>query len=175
MSPELSRPHQAESPGPSARDITITATDGECAALAERFGLPAIGLLACHFRLVASPGGFVAATGDLTARITQVCVVTLEEFESPVNERFVIDFVPAEMLTDDIDPEAIDEIPYENGVIDLGEAAAEQLALCLDPYPHAPGVGGGVGVAIEPLEDSNEDAAEASHPFAALAARKLIS
>jgi uncharacterized metal-binding protein YceD (DUF177 family) len=172
VTPELYRPHQADAPGASSRDITITATDGECAALARRFGLPAIASLACHFRLVAGPGGLLSATGDLTAQITQVCVVTLDPFESLVTEHFGVRFVPVALLIDDIDPEAIDEIPYENGMIDLGEAAAEQLALCLDPYPHAPGVDEGDGVGLEPF---GEDAADASHPFAALAARTRIS
>ena len=34
----------------------------------------------------------------------------------------------------------IDEIPYQVGKIDLGEAAAEQLGLVLDPYPRMDGV-----------------------------------
>ena len=44
------------------------------------------------------------------------------------------------------------------GTIDLGEAAAEQLALALDPYPRAPG-------AVLEMEEEPEAA-----PFAALAA-----
>ena len=40
---------------------------------------------------------------------------------------------------EDDDPEAPDDIPYGGGSIDLGEAAAEQLALALDPYPRRPG------------------------------------
>jgi hypothetical protein len=165
---EFYRPHPADAAGATTRDISVAANQAECAALARRFGLPAIGSLACHFRLVAGPGGWVAGTGDLTALITQVCVVTLDEFDSLLQERFVVAFVPTDLLTDEIDPEAIDEIPYDNGVIDLGEAAAEQLALCLDPYPHAAG-------ASLPPADSTGDAAEAAHPFAALAARKRLS
>ena len=61
--------------------------------------------------------------------------------------------------SDDADPEALDEIPYADGMLDLGEAAAEQLALALDPYPRAP------GAALPEIADE----AEAHRPFAALA------
>jgi hypothetical protein len=53
-----------------------------------------------------------------------------------------------------------DEIPSENGVVDLGEAVAEQLALALDPYPRAPGAA---------MPEETDDAAAERHPMAALA------
>ena len=59
--------------------------------------------------------------------------------------------------TDVTDPESVDEIAFVDGTLDLGEAAAEQLALALDPYPRAPD-------AVMP-DISDEQAA---HPFAAL-------
>ncbi len=90
--------------------------------------------------------------------MVQVCVVTLDEFAQPVQERFTVLFVPAGTETEDDDPEAPDQIPYE-GVIDLGEAAAEQLALALDPYPRRPDA--------PELADEHGDA---GGPFAALAA-----
>ena len=43
------------------------------------------------------------------------------------------------MESDELDLEAEDEIPYEGTSIDLGEAASEQLALALDPFPRKPG------------------------------------
>ena len=49
--------------------------------------------------------------------------------------------VPAGQESDDADPEAPDEIGYADGMLDLGEAAAEQLALALDPYPRSAGRG----------------------------------
>ena len=42
--------------------------------------------------------------------------------------------VPDGAESDDADPETLDEIPYVDGTLDLGEAAAEQLALALDPF-----------------------------------------
>jgi uncharacterized metal-binding protein YceD (DUF177 family) len=80
----------------------------------------------------------VVATGRLEASVVQTCVVSLEDFESPVAEDFVVHFVPEGTESDDPDPESVDEIPYGGDTIDLGEAAAEQLALSLDPYPRRP-------------------------------------
>ena len=77
--------------------------------------------------------------GRLRVVLTQTCVVSLDEFDSEATEDFRVHFVPAGAEDDGTEPDAIDQIPYEAGVIDLGEAAAEQLALTLDPYPHRPG------------------------------------
>ena len=68
-------------------------------------------------------------------------MVSAEEFPATVTEAFTVRFVPAGTEDDDPDPESVDEIPYAGGRLDLGEAAAEQLALALDPFPHKPGVG----------------------------------
>jgi uncharacterized metal-binding protein YceD (DUF177 family) len=94
--------------------------------------------------------------------VVQVCVISLDEFESEVVERFVVRFVPEGTESDEIDPdEDVDEIPYAGGVIDLGEAAAEQLGLALDPYPRKPGA---------TLPESA--AGEPGNPFASLARPK---
>jgi hypothetical protein len=74
-----------------------------------------------------------------------------------VEERFSVRCVPAGEETDDTDPETLDEIGYQDGMLDLGEAAAEQLALALDPYPRAPD-------AVLPEIDDTGDA----RPFSAL-------
>ncbi len=137
--PEFHRPLPAERVGEQPYLIEITAEPAECAALAERMQIPAVLAFSCRFRLVAGQGGSIAAEGVLRARVTQTCVVSLELFDSDVADDFRVRFVPAGRETDDEDPEADDELPYAGSVIDLGEAAAEQLALTLDPYPRAPG------------------------------------
>ena len=71
--------------------------------------------------------------------VVRTCVVSLDDFETTLEEDFRVRFVPAGTETDNPDPEAEDEIPFAGTVIDLGEAAAEQLALSLDPYPRKPG------------------------------------
>lgn len=161
--PELHRPINPDRIGPSGLNITVDASPEECAALAERMHLPAIHSLHCEFRLTDEGRGHFAARGHLRARITQTCVITLEEFDTEIDEAFQIRFVPAGEETAVIDPEDDDDLPYEGNSIDLGEAAAEQLALTLDPYPRSPGA-----------ELPTEAQDDAPNPFAALAAlRKL--
>ncbi len=122
--------------------MRVVATPAECAALADRFGLPAIASLACRFRFTPAARGAVRAEGTLAAVVSQVCVVTGEVFEAPVSERFVVCFVPAGTENPDPALDDDDEIPCTDDTMDLGEAAAVQLALALDPYPRAPGIPG---------------------------------
>ncbi|GBQ36474.1 DUF177 domain-containing protein [Gluconacetobacter azotocaptans] len=166
----------------SGKDMTIEANRDECAALAVRLGLPAIRALSCRYRLTPGRQGEVLAEGWLTARVEQVCVITTDPFEDAMTEEFAARFVPAERFRadEDLDPEAMDEIPYERDMIDLGELAAEELSLILDPYPRRPGsvLPEGVGQVDAPppapedggAEDGGED--RTRRPFAALAALK---
>jgi hypothetical protein len=88
----------------------------------------------------------------------QTCVISLEDFSATVEERFTIRCVPEGDESDSDDPASFDEITYSDATLDLGEAAAEQLALALDPYPHAP------GAVLLDLPDDAE-----AQPFAGLA------
>ncbi len=139
MSVEFSRPLAAERIGVAPFETRVEASADECRALAVRMQLPAVLALSCAFVLRREPGGGIHAEGGLRARVVQTCVVTLDDFEAEVLEPFAIRFVPAGDEAEDIDPEAEDEVPYVGGTIDLGEAAAEQLALALEPYPRQPG------------------------------------
>jgi hypothetical protein len=84
--------------------------------------------------------------------------VSLDAFDADIAEIFSVRFVPAGTESDDLDLDAQDEIGYEGGLLDLGEAASEQLALALDPFPRKPGA-----------ELSPDATAEGSGAFAALA------
>ena len=106
----------------------VEASAAECRALAQRLQLPAVAALTCRFRLSQPVAGQVAAEAELRAEVTQLCVVSLEPFEAVVGERFTLRFVPEGAEEDDIDPESPDEVGYAGDAIDLGEAAAEQLA-----------------------------------------------
>lgn len=139
MSPEFSRPLPITRIGPTGLDTTIEANPSERARLATRLKLPGIGTLSCRFRLFPGPRNSILAECWLTALITQICVVSLDEFEGAVTDHVMVRFVPAGIESTEIDPESPDEIPFTNGTIDLGEAAAEQLALALDPWPRKPG------------------------------------
>jgi uncharacterized metal-binding protein YceD (DUF177 family) len=157
MTPELHRPLSLDRIGPHGLDFTVEAGSAECSALAARMDLPAVLALSCVFHLIRERHDTVLARGVLRARVTQTCVISLEDFDASVEEIFQVRFVPSGEESDDIDPEADDEIPFEGNQVDLGEAAAEQLALALDPYPRMP------GVELPAAEDDSDP-----HPFAAL-------
>ena len=139
MIPELSRPVLAERIGAAPSAIRVEANAEECRALAARMRIPAVLGLSCDFQLRREGAETIHAEGSLSARVVQACVVTLDEFEAEVTEAFTVRFVPEGAESPEIDPEAEDEIPYRGRTIDLGEAASEQLALALDPYPRRPG------------------------------------
>jgi hypothetical protein len=139
VTPELHRPVAPDRVGGAGLHCTVEATADECAALAQRMNLPAVLSLSCRFHLEREPGGTLMARGHLVARVVQTCVLSLDDFIATVEERFEVRCVAAGTESDDPDPEAQDEFIYAEGVIDLGEAATEQFALALDPYPRAPG------------------------------------
>jgi uncharacterized metal-binding protein YceD (DUF177 family) len=145
---------------PRGQDVRVEATAEECAALARDFGLPAIRSLSGEYHLKTSAKG-INVTGVVKASITQICVTTLEPFDSAVEEEVEVDFaepsgMPAEPPTDINEYEPPDEIV--NGQIDLGALTAEFLALGLDPYPRKPGVD----------FDYRDPSDEKDSPFAAL-------
>lgn len=184
-SPEFSRRIPFNRLG-SGLEETIEASPAECRALAARFGIPAIEALTCRFRLTPSENRSVLAEGHLSARVTQVCVITSEPFDDVLAEAFFLKFIPAadmpedEFDIDSIDLDGPDEVPHDGKAVDIGEAAAEQLALMLDPYPRKPGAGLENAVDVAPAE--GEEGAQLSgegpdgprrpNPFSALSVLK---
>ena len=125
----------------------VTADAAERAALAADFGLVDIAELKARF-LIRRAGRGVQVTGEVEARITQTCVVTLEPFETQVKEPVDVRFEPPADERARREPPALsvglegEDEPDElvDGRIDLGALAAEFLALGLDPYPRKDGV-----------------------------------
>ena len=157
MTPEFHRPLSLDRIGTLGLDMTVEAKPAERTALAERMNLPAVLTLSCVFHLIREGRDKVLARGVLRATVTRICVVSLEEFDAAIEDVFQVRFVPAGEESEDVDPESDDEIPFEGNIIDLGEAAAEQLGLVLDPYPRMP------GMEMPEIEEDPEP-----HPFAAL-------
>lgn len=180
MTPELSRPiswalirHRA--PGDGRRE-RIEASPAECAALARRFGIPGVNAFSAEVELRAGPGGIALVEGRLKAEVVQTCIVSLKPIEQRIDEPVRLRFLPeGEEPSDDGELDTPDEIPTEGGVIELGEALAESLALALDPYPRDPAA----EIPAEFRLEEEEEAAPAEpeppkrpNPFAALAALK---
>ena len=155
--------------------IKLEATEAECAALALQDDLPAISNLTARFEVTTAGRGIFLVKGEVHARVTQICVVTLDPFETDVVQAVELSFASpqdveraeaayAKRHEEDPDAEDIPEPPDPiiNGRIDLGAVAAEQLVLGLDPYPRKPG-------AAFPAELAQVGEIADVSPFAALA------
>ena len=138
VAPELQRPFPTARIGAGAAFV-VEAKPAECEALSKRMGVSAIHSLVCRFDLKRAEADAVEARGLLQARVRQSCVVTLEAFDADVVESFSLRFVPEGRQSEELNLDADDEVAYSGGVLDLGEAASEQLALALDPFPRLPG------------------------------------
>jgi uncharacterized metal-binding protein YceD (DUF177 family) len=154
------------------RDIEADGTVRD--ALARAAGLRGVEAARASFDLTPGRNDSVHVRGTVTARVGQVCVVSLDPIENEVVEEIDVLFVPESQVpaladsVDDNDESAGREMPDPpepiiNGTIDLGRLATDALFLGLDPYPRKP------DVVFEPpsIADDPED-----HPFAALKALK---
>jgi uncharacterized metal-binding protein YceD (DUF177 family) len=180
----FSRPLKVREVKDDGLRLTIEAKPEECAAVATAIGLPAVASLSVSYAIERRAGGRIEVAGDLRARITQVCVVSLEEFESDVTQAIDLTFAPeaqSERLAERLEtrgerhrtaerapapvPGSDDQVdppdPIVDDTIDLGAVAVEFLVLSLDLYPKKP------GVQFSDLIGGDEDEQEPS-PFAAL-------
>jgi uncharacterized metal-binding protein YceD (DUF177 family) len=169
ITPEFARPVAVDQLHDHGAEFAIEANPAERAALAKRFGILAIDSLAATLHLKPFGRDMVRLAGHLKAEVHQACVVTLVDVRQNIDEPFERLYSPAAVAEDDatgeIDLEVEGEEPADpliGGIIDIGEAAAEHLALALDPYPRAPGA-----VFEAPAGEGAE-----SGPFAALAKLK---
>ncbi len=144
--PEFSRIIDTEVLGDAGKTLKIEASPDERARLAERFGLEGLDSFNAELSLIPEEGGrLFRLTGTFEADVTQTCVVTLEPLETRVTGALDRLYDPARSENGDdeenFDAEADDPPdPALDGLIDVGEAAAEQLALELDPFPRKSGV-----------------------------------
>lgn len=153
----------------SGLHLEIEAPDAVREAIAKLAGLREVKQLAAVFDL-ARRGAGVQVDGEVTGKIGQTCVVTLEPIENDVLETVDLRFTPqADTADEDLATAALagpdDEEPPEpliGGKIDLGELATEFLMLGVDPYPRKPGAEFAPPKVEEP----------GTHPFAALEALK---
>jgi Large ribosomal RNA subunit accumulation protein YceD len=192
--PPFSRPLLVEEVPPDGMDLTISATDAERHVIAAQDGLAGLAKLEGSLHVEPWRKDGLVLTGEMRARVTQVCVVTLERFDSEIIEPIDVKFAPAAVSAEHRavpsqgaanrahrraprfegipGPKAEFEgedppDPIVDGQIDLGALLAEFLALGLDPYPRKPGV-----EFEEPRPAGEEDLAES--PFSKLQALKGI-
>lgn len=119
----------------------ITARPEERAALAKRFDLLALDRLEAKVKLTPMAGGYYRLAAEFEADLVQACTVTQEPVPARLAESFTLTYGPVEESGEiflDGDTEPVE--PLDDGMIDIGEAVAQQLSLALDPFPRAPGV-----------------------------------
>ena len=168
--PEFSRPIRLDTLGDGARTVTVEANDAERAALAARFDLLELARLEATATIVRE-GAVVVARGRIRAVATQRCIATDEPVAARVDEAFALRFVPdiaAATEELELDLEDLDTLPYEGGAIDFGEAAAQEFALALDPFPRSPDADAHLRAAGVLREEELEAQRRAEGPFGVL-------
>jgi uncharacterized metal-binding protein YceD (DUF177 family) len=194
-SPELefSFPIDVTTLPPSGRSYTIEASAEERARVAERLDLQKIDALSAVLEVAPGRKGHIKVTGQVSADVTQTCVVSLAPVPAHVTDAVSASFITEERAAIDklkkeraeakgrkkteTDEEEVlaahGEDPPEvatEGRIDLGEIAVVHLALALDPYPRA------AGAAFDAKawggEPENDGKSATVSPFAALAKLK---
>jgi hypothetical protein len=168
LRPAFSRPLDVGEVLPEGLDLTVSATEAERQTIAAEHGLEGLAKLEGSLRVLPRGKGGLAATGEMRARVTQICVVTLDPFDSelvePIDVKFAPATVPAEAgmpagtasrrrrhgaRLEGMAAAAVPAVEWEgedppdpivDGRIDLGALTAEFLALALDPHPRKPGV-----------------------------------
>lgn len=180
--PEFHRPVTLAAVPRAGSSHRLEASAAECAGLAARFGLPALHALSAELRLAPLSDGRVRATGRLEARLTQICVVSLEPFVQTLEAPFAVTYVPAHLAAAEageetegaFDPEAADEEIAPGGVADLGESVAQLFALAIDPWPRHPDavLPGEVAEGADAPAGTEAEGALPKSPFAVLARRR---
>ena len=141
---EFSRPFPVETVKSGGLTQTIEASPPECAALATRYAIPAVEALSATLT-VRSNAGRYEVEGQAEARLMLTCSISAEDYVQPVEASiravFVAGPVPAHTEDMPIDYEWDDPEPLDNGIIDLGELAAQHILLAIPAYPRKPDAG----------------------------------
>ena len=155
--------------GQAGDKVAFSASDSERAALARHVDALDVSRFEARIDLQKVAPNHFAVTFDLTAEITQACVVTLEPLAAKLDRAFrrELHFQPALRRVekdvtiaaeDDDAPEEIDSLHY-----DLAGPLVEEFVLAIDPYPRAP------GVEFQPPDEGSD---KPENPFAVLKALK---
>lgn len=166
---EFSRTVRDDTIGVEPKRMHIEAGEAERQALARRFGLLALDRLDSDVEVNRTTSGIVAS-GRVRASVRQSCVATGEPVAAEIDEEFTVHFRPPPESGGgeeeiELAEEEMDVIFTDGGLVDVGEAAAQTLALHLDPYPRALG-------AEAALKEAGVKGEGEAGPFGALAALK---
>ncbi|MCX7899960.1 MAG: DUF177 domain-containing protein [Methylocystis sp.] len=170
--PPLSRRLALADIPPDGLEIEIVATPSERAALAALNALPDVASFEAKLRAQRWRGDGLEVEGEIRARLRQICVMTLDPFETECVAPVAVRFAPLREETSrsrqrkpgsggETHDLASDEAPDPliGDAVDLGAIATEFFTLALDPYPKKPGA---------KFTPPAAEAVPAPSPFAAL-------
>jgi uncharacterized metal-binding protein YceD (DUF177 family) len=131
----------------AGREVVVTATDEQKAAIAEQLKISAVEKLDAKLHAKRFRGG-IQVLGRLEAIIVQPCVVSFEPVTQVIDEPIDRVFLPshdkahaapagAEIFVDVAGDDEPDR--FDGPEVDLSNLIIETLALAIDPYPRAPG------------------------------------
>lgn len=138
--PELSRRIAVARLPEGGAEHRIEADAAERAALMRRFGLLGLDRFTALVRVERLGHGAVRVDSTIAADLAQECVVTLEPVPQHIEDHAVL--VYRREAPSHEEESAAGEVEFElltGDEIDIGEAAAQQLSLALDPFPRAAG------------------------------------
>ncbi|HET6970123.1 MAG TPA: DUF177 domain-containing protein [Phenylobacterium sp.] len=128
--------------------LNLAPDEAERAAVAKKLGLVSLPVLTAEVTVKPWLDG-VELTGRFHAVVEQVCGVSLDPFEQPIDGDVDVRVVPAgsphaatpEGGELELDPDAPDAPDILQGdAVDVAGYVVEHLALELDPFPRKPGV-----------------------------------
>lgn len=128
--------------------LKLAPDEAERAAIAKRLGLRSLPALTADVTVKPWLDG-VELTGRFQAVVEQVCGVSLDPFEQPLEGEIDVRAVPAgsphaaspEGGELELDPDAPDPPDVlETDAVDVAGYVVEHLALEIDPFPRKPGV-----------------------------------
>jgi uncharacterized metal-binding protein YceD (DUF177 family) len=145
MTPSWTRPLPLHELARGPVKVTLSPDEAQRAALATSLGLESLPALTAKLTIRPWLDG-AEVEGRFTGRVEQICSVSAEPFEQPLEGEFSVRVLPAgspnagAVEDDAVDPEAPDPPDVLDGdAINLAAVVGEHMALEIDPFPRAPG------------------------------------
>jgi hypothetical protein len=137
----------------------IEATPSECAEIAAICQIEHLSDFSFTYRLQPLSQGRFLLTGNISANVTQACIITLEPVDERIEEIISVELLPEDQIAenegaeisvdnpntapfgDDMSTADLPDLPEPiiNGRFDLGLFAADVLSSALNPYPRKEG------------------------------------
>jgi uncharacterized metal-binding protein YceD (DUF177 family) len=175
MTEPLAWTHRASEIPDTGLRVSKAATEAERLALAEALEVLSCEAAKVDYTIRAIGGGQCRMSGEVSARLTQACVVTLEPLSTELKEGFEVEFWPPDVVpgvpSAEVEVSGLRDIePIEHGTMDAGRIVFETLAAAIDPYPRKE------GAELEWRDEDGEWSEPGSgNPFAKLKALKKKS